>query len=85
MGMDSYRFAKDVYFLDPSGKKYVPLKDEQGTPIAAKHDQFAFSLSLAARQTVTTWAKFPAPPGEVEKVNVYLPGAPPFEDIALAK
>lgn len=85
MGMDSYRFAKDVYFLDPSGKKYVPLKDDQGMPIAAKHDQFAFSLNLTPKQTVTTWAKFPAPSSDVEKLNIYLPGAPPFEDIALGK
>ncbi|HYV04493.1 MAG TPA: hypothetical protein VFB82_07910 [Blastocatellia bacterium] len=85
MGMDSYRFAKDVYFLDPSGKKYVPLMDDQGKPIAAKHDQFVFALNMSPKQTVTTWAKFPAPPAEVEKVNVYLPGAPPFEDIALGK
>ena len=85
MGMDSYRFAQDVYFLDPSQKKYVVLKDAQGIPQAAKHDQFAFSLNLAPKQTVNTWAKFPAPPAEVEKVNIYLPGAPPFEDIALGK
>ncbi|HTG17116.1 MAG TPA: hypothetical protein VK747_17835 [Blastocatellia bacterium] len=85
MGMDSYRFAKDVYFLDSSQKKYVVLKDAQGIPQAAKHDQFAFSLNLAPKQTVNTWAKFPAPPAEVEKVNVYLPGAPPFEDVALGK
>jgi hypothetical protein len=85
MGMDSYRFAKDVYFLDPSQKKYVVLKDAQGIPQAAKHDQFAFSLNLAPKQTVNTWAKFPAPPADVEKVNIYLPGAPPFEDIALGK
>jgi hypothetical protein len=85
MGMDSYRFAKDVYFLDPSQKKYVVLKDAQGIPFAAKHDQFAFALNMAPNQTVTTWAKFPAPPGDVEKVNVFLPGAPPFEDIALGK
>jgi hypothetical protein len=85
MGMDSYRFAQDVYFLDSSQKKYVVLKDAQGIPQAAKHDQFAFALNLAPKQTVNTWAKFPAPPADVEKVNVYLPGAPPFEDVALGK
>ena len=85
MGMDSYRFAQDVYFLDPSQKKYVVLKDAQGIPQAAKHDQFAFALNLAPKQTVNTWAKFPAPPADVEKVNIYLPGAPPFEDVALGK
>lgn len=85
MGMDSYRFAQDVYFLDPSQKKYVVLKDAQGIPFAAKHDQFAFALNMAPNQTVTTWAKFAAPPADVEKLNIYLPGAPPFEDIALGK
>jgi len=84
MEMDSY-FAKEVYFLDSSQKKYVVLKDAQGIPQAAKHDQFAFALNLAPKQTGNTWAKFPAPPADVEKVNIYLPGAPPFEDIALGK
>ena len=84
-GMDSFRFASDAYFLDANQNKYVVLKDAQGYPQAAKHEQFKFSISLAPKQTVNTWAKFAAPPADVEKVNVYLPGAPPFEDIGIGK
>jgi len=42
-------------------------------------------FGLAPKETVSTWAKFPAPPADVEKVTLYLPGAPPFEDVAIGK
>jgi hypothetical protein len=85
-GLDAWRFAWDAYFVDPAtNKKYVTLKDQDGNPVAANHQQFGTGITLAARQVVNTWAKFPAPPTDVEKVTVYLPGAPPFEDVAVTK
>jgi len=85
-GLDAWRFAWDAYFVDPATKqKYVTLKDENGYPVAANHQQFGTGITLAARQVVNTWAKFPAPPPDVEKVTVYLPGAPPFEDVTVTK
>ena len=85
-GLDAWRFAWDAYFVDPAtNKKYVTLKDQDGNPVAANHQQFGTGITLAARQVVNTWAKFPAPPPDVEKVTVYLPGAPPFEDVPVAK
>jgi hypothetical protein len=84
-GLDAWRFAWDAYFVDPANKKYVTLKDPDGNPIAANHQQFGTGITLAAKQVVNTWAKFPVPPPEVEKVTVYLPGAPPFEGVALTK
>ena len=85
-GLDAWRFAWDAYFVDPAtNKKYETLKDQDGNPVAANHQQFGTGITLAARQVVNTWAKFPAPPPDVEKVTVYLPGAPPFEDVAVTK
>jgi hypothetical protein len=83
--MDNQRFAQDAYFVDAAEKKYTVLKDEKVFFNAAKHIQFNFGIGLAPKETVSTWAKFPAPPADVEKVTLYLPGAPPFEDVAIGK
>ena len=83
---DAYRFSLDAYLVDPvNKKKYLVLKDEKGNPIAARHELKQMSLSLAPGQTLTTWAKFPAPPASVEKISVYIPAVPPFEDIPISK
>lgn len=85
-GLDAWRFGRDAYFVDPAtNKKYPLLKDQTGQPVAAKHEQFGSRISLTPKQVVNTWAKFPAPPPEVEVITVYLPGAPPFEGVAVAK
>jgi hypothetical protein len=55
------------------------LIDHCGIRLPAKQFQFQFQfgISLAPKQPVTTWAKFSAPPAVVEKITVYLLGAPP--------
>ena len=83
-GLDAWRFGGDVYFVVPStNQKYETLKDENNYPVAARHEQFGTGIVLAPKQVVNTWAKFPAPPTEVKVITVYLPGAPPFEDVSL--
>ena len=42
-------------------------------------------MTLAAGQSLNAWAKFPAPPAEVEKISVYLPDVAPFEDVAIVR
>lgn len=83
---DAYRLSLDAYLIDPRNKKkYLVLKDEKGNPIAAKHEAKMKGIGLAPGQSLTTWAKFPAPPANVEKISVYLPGVQPFEDIPIGK
>jgi len=83
---DPYLLSLSAYLIDPANrKKYLLVKDESGNPIAAKHETKQWHISLAPGQTLTTWAKFPAPPANVEKVSVYLPGVVPFEDIVISK
>ena len=85
-GLNAWRFGQDAYYVVPkSNQKFSVLKDENGYPVAANHQQFGVGITLGAKQVVNTWAKFPAPPPDVEVITVYLPGAPPFEDVALAK
>lgn len=85
-GLNAWRFGSDAFFVVPgTSKKYTPLQDENGYPIAANHQQFGVGITLAPKQVVNTWSKFPAPPPEVEKITVHLPGAPPFENVAVTK
>jgi hypothetical protein len=85
-GLDSYRFAGDAYYIDPgTGKKYTVLQDESRNPLGAKQVQFQFGITLTPKQVVPVWAKFQAPPAGVGKVTVYLPGAPPFEDVVVSQ
>jgi len=82
-GLDSQRFAKDAHFTDPKGRKYPVLKGDNYEYVASKHKNFEFGITLAPKQSVTTWARFSAPPPGTEKITVYLPGAPPFEDVEI--
>jgi len=83
---DAYRFSLNAYLIDPvNKKKYLVLKDEKGNPIAARHELKQLVITLAPGQTISTWAKFPAPPAQVEKISIYIPSVPPFEDIPIIK
>ncbi|MEQ9619178.1 MAG: hypothetical protein RIG61_08400 [Deltaproteobacteria bacterium] len=71
-----------VYYVDASNnKKYLIVKDSEGKPLGTKLKYFV----LAPGESKSAWAKFPAPPEGVDKITVYLPGAPPFEDVAIAQ
>jgi hypothetical protein len=81
---DPWRLAWDSYLIDGTNKKkYMILKDTEGKPIAAAHGSGA--IKLAGGQTLNTWAKYPAPPENVQKVSAYLPGVAPFEDVPISK
>jgi hypothetical protein len=81
---DSWKLALDSYLIDGANKKkYMVLKDAEGKPIAASHGSGA--IKLAGGKTLNTWAKYPAPPENVQKITLYLPGVAPFEDVPIAK
>lgn len=71
---------EQVYYVDTSNsKKYLIVKDSEGNPLGTNLHYFV----LAPGESKSAWAKFPAPPADVEKIAVYLPGAPPFEDVTI--
>ncbi|MGH7818891.1 MAG: hypothetical protein ACREQ9_03885 [Candidatus Binatia bacterium] len=71
-----------VYYVDAANKKkYLIVKDTQGKPLGTKLNLF----SLKGGKSKAAWAKFPAPPADVKTISVYIPGAPPFEDVPLAE
>ena len=82
----AYGLAAETYLVDPvNKKKYLVVKDAEGFPLAAKLDSTSTNLVLPANQTLTTWAKFPAPPADVSKITVYVPRVAPFEDVPISK
>ena len=81
---------KDVYALDPQGKRDYPLlKDSQGlflaTPTADKNDGGRWFLSrMPPNGQALIDLTFQAPPDSVKSVDVIFPWFGPFEAIAIA-
>ena len=73
---------EQTYLIDPvNKKKHFVVTDAQGKVVGTA---LGF-LSLEANQTFSAWAKFPAPPPNVEKITVVIAKTPPFEDVPIAK
>ena len=88
-GDDPYALTRGAYLLDETHqKKYLVLEDDAGRPVAAEHaydDDGGDDGSVRADAPLTAWAKFPAPPGDVEQIAVHLPGVTPFESVAIGQ
>jgi hypothetical protein len=73
---------QDAYVLDPKNKKkHLVVTDSQGKLIGSA---LAWT-DLGPKESLAVWAKFPAPPADVDKITVVIPKTPPFEDIAISK
>ena len=84
VGGDNQRLPRNAYLLDAATKtKYAVKKDTDGKLVAAQHGEFVHSVTLKAKQTVNTWAKFPPLPETSKRVTLVIAGAPPFEDLPL--
>jgi hypothetical protein len=69
-----------VYYLDTKNKKkYLVVKDAEKKALGTNLKYF----TLAPGESKAAWGKFPEPPADVQKISVYLPGAPPFEDVPI--
>jgi hypothetical protein len=72
---------RDMYYVDAKNKKKYPIiKDAEGNPLSSN----LYGLEVGAGETKASWAKFPAPPPDITTISVYLPGAPPFENVPIA-
>jgi hypothetical protein len=73
---------QNTYVLDPKNKKkHLVVTDSQGKVIGT---DIPFT-DLGPKGTLAVWAKFPAPPPDVDKITVVLPKTPPFEDVPIGK
>lgn len=70
-----------VYILDPErSKKYFVLRNADGAP-----ESSAGLGVLDPGQSVEVWARFPAPPEEVERVTIHVPHAEPMTGVPIAR
>jgi pyruvate/2-oxoglutarate dehydrogenase complex dihydrolipoamide acyltransferase (E2) component len=80
-----YELTAEAFLVDPvNKKKYLVITDAEKLPLASKHGDWQ-GVTLKPGQTLSAWAKFPAPPADVEQITVSLPGVPPFEDVPVVK
>jgi hypothetical protein len=80
--IDGRDYAK--FYVTAASKKYFILKDSEGTYLTPEADGFGtLHATLEPGQSFVWWAKYPAPPAEIKKVNLLTPIAPPFEDIPI--
>jgi hypothetical protein len=77
----------DRFYLAAASKKYFILKDSDGTELAPGGDYSCgmpgVCEKLAAGQSNTWWAKFPAPSADVTKLDLFTPVTPPFESVPI--
>jgi hypothetical protein len=78
-----YLLKLETYLLDPANKKKMfVVTDAKGHPIGTDIGQ---SFRVKPKESWTAWAKFPAPPANVEKITVVIAKTPPFEDVVIGK
>jgi hypothetical protein len=71
-----------IYCIDAKNKKkYLVIRDTEKNPVASALN----NLNVGAGETKGCWAKFPAPPADATAISVYIPGAPPFENVPIAQ
>lgn len=68
-----------LFYVTAGDQKFLVLKDTEGAPLAPKY----LNVSLETGQTLTWWAKFPAPPAGEATFDLIIPDIPPFEDIPI--
>lgn len=72
--------SEKVYYIDPKNKKkYTVIMDAEKNPVCSS----IVHVTLEAGASRAGWTKLPAPPPDVTSITVYIPGAPPFEKVAL--
>jgi hypothetical protein len=77
------RFANvgGVHLIDAVGKKkYLVVRDSQDQCDCSRNLK-----DLAPKSRVNLWARFPAPPDNVEKVTVIVPHFSPMDDVSLSR
>ncbi len=70
-----------VHLIEPVGKKkYLVVRDSEN-----KCDCSRGVKDVAAKSRANLWARFPAPPDNVEKIGVVIPHFSPLDDVPLSR
>lgn len=72
------------FFVTAGNKKYFILKDSEGTFLAVQPvNGIIGTATPEPGRSILWWAKYPAPPADVKKINYITPVTPPFEDVPI--
>ena len=77
-----YQLAADSYIIDNSNQKKHLVVKAKGNPIVSKL-RLGSETPLPPGASLNVWAKFPAPPDDVEFISIYIRGIPPIEDVQI--
>lgn len=76
----------DNFYVVAGNTKFLILKDTSKVPVMSTLNNFgALRPELKPAGSFLLWAKYPAPPAKVKKVNLHTPHGPPFEDVPIAE
>jgi hypothetical protein len=80
-GFGRFRHLGGVHLIDAaSKKKYFVVTDADGNFLSSNNIP-----NIAPKSQITVWAKFPAPPDEVQKITVEIPHFVPVEDVPIVR
>jgi len=69
-----------VQLIDPVGKKkYFVARDSEGKCVCSTQIP-----DVAPHSHLSLWAKFPAPPDDVQKVSIVIPHFQPLDDVTIS-
>jgi hypothetical protein len=70
-----------VQLVDPVGKKkYFVARDADGKCVCSVHVP-----DVAPHTRLSLWAKFPAPPDDVQKISIVIPHFQPLDDVTISR
>jgi hypothetical protein len=70
-----------IHLIDAANKKkYFVVRDADGSCVCSRD-----IANIAAGSQSVLWAKFPAPPDDVQKITVEVPHFPPIEDVPITR
>ena len=70
-----------VHLIDAAGKKkYFVIRDSEKKCLCSQGLK-----SVASKSQMNLWAKFPAPPDNVEKITVVIPHFMPMDDVPISR
>ena len=75
-------FGDGIYIIDSiNQKKHMVVRADKKPVVSTVKTP----LTLSPGSSISLWAKFPAPPADIEAVSIYLPGVAPMEDIPISE
>ena len=80
-GMTDLNNIGGVHLIDPVGKKkYLVVRDSKNNCDCSRGIS-----EVGAKSRINLWARFPAPPDNVEKIGVMVPHFPPLDDVPISR